>query len=268
MTGRNLLRQTLTGSLLFLFYVGLVLSCSTGANPTGQGEPLRSQPEAAASDDQKPTGIYKGVLTTAERTGHIKLRVRSNAPGSVSIEGVFDGKPFSLSGSETRLPGSAGYRYDVTGTDQNGRSLEFSTRVTPTGTVDHRQTSLAVEGNKVGVNLFKERSDALVRVFEGEYGSSAKGTWNFIERSGEISGSYAGEESDRFGGRLNPENGTLYAWGENGKMIAAGRILPDESAHGSWRYEPDGSFSAGTAVGRFPPKETGERAWWRGKRTL
>jgi hypothetical protein len=261
-------------------------SAENDAGGRADAPEVRLDPEAAPEHDGSYRGIYKGVLTTADDSGMFRLDVRNDDPDSIRLRGVFRGTPFSLEGTETHVPQENQYRYRFAGTlgEQEGQgdqdvSLSFRTRISVAGKIDRRNTSFRVRGKPVHVNIVKESSAELARVYEGTYSGSAGGNWNFVLKGERVSGYYTGGESQQgeFEGVLDGDTGQLRVWGESGALLARGSVTMAEAqeeaaerqtnAEGTWLYREASEYSSRTPLEQYPaPGETDNR--WQGDRTL
>ncbi len=275
--------------VVVIFSMLLFYSCSS-IRQSAQDDvtPLSFEPEAESEHNDSYRGVYKGVLTTTDSSGMFDLSIKNRDDETILLSGTYNGTPFSLSGNETYEEEEEEYRYEFSGiSDGEEYSISFSTEIGLSGTVDKGNTTFRADGNEVHVNMFKETSDRLVRVYEGTYSGGSSGKWNYILRGTEISGYYAGDGEGEFSGKLVPagesgvgfngeddaENlsGTIFVWGENGDMLARGRVNEtknnsgDEETFGLWLYDENGNYSESTPESRYP-LETKNR--WKGERTL
>ena len=253
---------------------------SPGEEPPRVDLEPATRPEAEPEHDNSHTGVYKGVLTTAEGSGMFELDIRNADPEEIVLQGTYRGETFSLQGEEQFDPAENEYTYTFEGETAEavaageGAAIAFTTSISITGEIDGRNTTFRVDGEPVNVNVMKESSDALVRVYEGRYAGESEGIWNFIRKRADISGYYAGDGEGRFVGVFDSDAGRVRVWGERGNLIARGVVEEDETAWGAWRYGSGSAYSSETAPAAYPelaggPAET-EAAGnaWRGERTL
>jgi hypothetical protein len=138
-----------------------------------EATPLYSNtPEALAEYDEISGGVYKGTFANSSKSGHIKI-VLQNGKREVVI--VF--------GSETRTLTSTTIDGWVPG---EAMMAEFSkddwTAQVSLGSQGEAGITLDLAGEpELGyVVIAKERSDRLVKVYEGNYSGTDSGKWNFI----------------------------------------------------------------------------------------
>jgi hypothetical protein len=177
---------------LLVTTAGLIAGCSSAPPPVNRG--LGEVPNAAAVHDDGNTGVYKGVLTSAEDSGRFILDIENRTDGTILMNGSLNDKDFSLAGTERPVAG--GFAYDFSGaTEDGGVQISFTTEISLTGELDRNGTSFDADGREIMVSMFKETSTELVRIFEGIYAGGSRGTWNFALKGGLITGRYAGDES-------------------------------------------------------------------------
>jgi hypothetical protein len=247
---------------LLVTTAGLIAGCSSAPPPVNRG--LGEVPNAAAVHDDGNTGVYKGVLTSAEDSGRFILDIENRTDGTILMNGSLNDKDFSLAGTERPVAG--GFAYDFSGaTEDGGVQISFTAEISLTGELDRNGTSFDADGREIMVSMFKETSTELVRIFEGIYAGRSRGTWNFALKGGLITGRYAGDESGGYSGEYDPDTGRVRIWGDDGRVLAAGKIAAD-SARGTWTYQEDGSYSSTTAPPLYPGPDSSNT--WRGKRTL
>lgn len=134
---------------------------------------------ALAEHNNSNYGVYKGLFVGS--TGIIVISLRNEN------ENVF---------ATIRIDGTL-YQFTTTGILQDGKYtlLEFKNgnnsfifEVNADGG-DPSILSLHIEGHPdAGIILFKERSDALVKCYEGSFEGSQAGTWNIMVRNDELVG--------------------------------------------------------------------------------
>jgi hypothetical protein len=291
----------------------VLVGCETFQNPAAGEEPPRIDlepavaPAADPDHDDSYRGIYKGVLTTPDGSGMFELDIRNDDPEQIVLQGTYKGETFSLRGEEQFDPAENEYTYTFEGETEGAAAAEeggdtgaagesgaagaadetgaaaasdeaapitFMTAISIVGEIDRRNTAFRFDGEPVNVNVMKESSDALVRVYEGRYSGVSEGTWNFIRKGTDISGYYAGDGEGRFLGVFDSDAGRVRVWGERGNLIARGVVEEDGTALGAWRYDAGSAYSSETAAAAYPElsggpaeTETGGNTW-RGERTL
>jgi hypothetical protein len=279
-------------AVLAAFLAALLFSgCETLRGPAeasggedGQSSEVRlepaAEPEAAPEHDDGVEGLYKGVLTAADGSGAFRLDIRNSAPDDIELRGVYNGRGFSLSGRERFDPADETYTYtfdgqagggsDAAGAEAAGEPvrIEFETSISITGEIDSGNTTFRADGDPVNVNMMKESSDTLVRVYEGRYSGDSAGTWNFVRKGRSISGYYAGDGEGRFSGMLEPGDGGLRVWGVHGHLIARGTVDDDGRARGAWRFDKGAAYGETTAAAEYPDPGAEGANTWAGSRTL
>jgi hypothetical protein len=240
-----------------------------GSDGAAEGPPrVALEPEAEARFDDSYRGIYKGVLTSADGSGMFELNIENSGPSDIILRGSYNGEAFSLQGEERYDPQDEEYSYSFDGTSAGEEiSISFRTSVSVSGEIDRRNTSFTAGGEAAHVNIMKESSDSMVKVFEGRYRGESTGTWNYILKDGEVSGYYAGDGEGEFEGRREEQKGRLLVWGVDGNLIARGSIAEDGETEGLWRYVEGGGFSAGTPTDDYPSADGTENSW-SGERSL
>lgn len=159
---------------------GLLLGLAYFANSSGA---LANSPEANPANDNKATGIYKGVIVGS--SGTFKINYDNSNTGSTIP--VFD-YSYTPTGGST-ISGSINGTATVSGGIHTLTFTQspFVLTIVLTSTGSITSATLAISGTTVSVTLYKERSTALVRLFEGTFtgnnivGSTSayKGVWNF-----------------------------------------------------------------------------------------
>lgn len=271
LSGRLALRRTalIVSSMLAVLLIGLV-GCTSMQQEDGKQEPpqIAVRPEAEPSHDDSYKGIYKGVLTTADSSGMFKLNIKNSSPEEIRLRGMYKGEPFSLQGEERYDPEEEEYTYTFEGTSSDEKvTIAFTTSLSVSGEIDKRNTTFEADGQPVNVNIMKESSDVIVRVYEGTYSGDSSGTWNYILKNERISGYYAGDGEGRFSGKFDADTEKLRVWGSKGNMLARGVIRDSGATSGAWKYRTGSNYSESTSLDTYPAVESSSNRW-QGRRTL
>ena len=218
----------------------LVLACGSDDQP--EEEPYvcgycASSPEALPADDNRPTGIYKGVVTGDGISGTLKAEIATDEQTG-SCRMVVNGATLD----------AGSFSIDAVGPDSEytftAERYVFVLLLAPNGEV--KDASVELDGASVNVDVAKEDSTTLVRCFEGGWsGSGYSGVWNVIVAGETLEGTYDGDDYGSYTGTVSGNSATIYQ-GES--ELAQGTFSGDE-ASGSW-------------------STSGVSGAWSGKRTL
>lgn len=237
--------------LLAFMFMGLVLfSCSKDDSPSTNNttaEPLATAPVAKAENDASSTGVYKGVFVGS--TGILSVYVKNGDDKITAVLRV-DGKNIAFTAP------TAGIVKDqpivgLTFTSSEGHS--FKLNVLADGS-DYSIAEIAIAGHpNASIDLIKEKSNQLVRCYEGTYASNKdatnKGTFNMI-----LSGNL-------LKGLAKSGEGVTYLKGEASDKNVAGTSGGDKGYF-------SGAISGDNISGTFSNADQTDTGTWSGKRTL
>lgn len=157
----------LTG-VLFVFS-----GCGDDENPPA----FPTAPEANAANDNSSKGIYKGVVIGS--SGYVKVNIDNAGDGRISLT-------LSIDGTTTELATDAEYNSE-TGVFQGYFTGPFGSSTASVGFF------VASNGNEYGffdveipghpnvcLQVIKEKSNALIRCFNGTYTGAQSGILNFV----------------------------------------------------------------------------------------
>jgi len=196
------------------------------------------EPEAVAADDNRPSGVYKGVTTTDNESGTVKAVIATD----------------ESTGTAQVTLGSAVYTATQFGIDEDGQGNTVYTFSGPGFTLvivatpggDLVGVDLDIDGeDDLDVDLAKEHSDQLVKCFEGTWsgqvdGTPWSGTWNFIVVDTYIQGSYKGDDDGSYDGAISGSSATI----DLGSGSANGTFSGD-CASGGWQIYSYAGFWSG-----------------------
>jgi len=183
--------------LAILAVASFLSSCKTDE----PGLKLATKAEAVAANNASSAGVYKGVIVGS--SGYFSLSIK-NGSDAVTCKFVFDGKEGTLTSASfgTWTAGQPVNSALFTGTvDGKSITLTFSCEANGANPV----TTVTIPGHTVYVSVVKEKSDVLVKCYEGTYTIAKKsgtisGTWNFVAYGMLVNGYHADAQS----------NGALY----------------------------------------------------------
>jgi hypothetical protein len=195
-------------------------------------------PEAIAANDNSGKGIYKGLVVGS--SGTIKFDIANNGTSIIAVLKI-DGQTYELSTSATYTANG------LTGSFVNANAgITIGFLVTAEGGASI--TSITIPGHpNATIELYKEKSNALVRVFEGKFGGSVSGIFNLVTRGEQwivIAKANGSSNSEYCSGILTNEELT-----SNCDITITGKINNDEVS-GKW------------------DDDDGKKGSWSGKRTL
>lgn len=216
---------------------GLMLACSED-EAAYKCKTCVETPDAIAANDNSGKGIYKGLVVGS--SGTVKINI-SNDGSAITATLIFDGQTFNLTTTATYSDGFEG--------EFSSGNVSFGFWVNNDGS-GFGIYDLVIPGHDgATVQLFKEKSTSLVRVYEGTFRGDANGVFNLVTRDDEwlvVAREDDDEDSSGFFGTLDGGEMTCMQCGE---VDIIGKIS-DDTASGSW----EGS--------------EGEKGTWSGKRTL
>jgi hypothetical protein len=172
-------------SALFFLLTMIIISCGSDDDSDDDEKPYTcsscvDSPEALPANDTSGKGIYKGVVIGS--SGTLKIDMDNDGSGISAIL-VLDGEQIELETESiySSEGGFDGYFYNDNGTETNTDDYEIGFYINETG------SSLEVYGisfpsphDDVTIELIKETSYALIRVFEGTFSGDGGGIWNMM----------------------------------------------------------------------------------------
>ncbi|MBO9633224.1 MAG: hypothetical protein J7578_08910 [Chitinophagaceae bacterium] len=181
---------------------------------------------ARAEHNTSNYGLYKGVFVGS--TGIILISLRNendNILATIRIDGRL--YQFTTIGTleankPTELLFKSGNSYFTFSVDADGGNAAIS--------------GIHMEGHPdAGIILFKERSDALVRCYEGSFTGSQEGTWNLIVKGVQLQGLVRnGNTTTLATGLVNPDQ-SIFGEVSSGATFD-GKIVRDK-VFGTWKNE-------------------------------
>lgn len=181
---------------------------------------------ARAEHDTSNYGLYKGVFVGS--TGIVLISLRNENDyilATIRIDGRL--YQFSTTGileanKHTELLFKSGNSYFTFSVDANGGNATIS--------------GISIEGHAdASIVLLKERSDALVRCFEGSFKGSQEGTWNLIVKGIQLQGLVrSGSTTTLATGLVNPDQ-SIFGEVSSG-AIFDGKIERNKVS-GTWKNE-------------------------------
>ncbi len=164
--------------LSFLPVAFLMLS---GCNDDEAGPDFTNQPEARAENDDSGKGIYKGVIIGS--SGYVKLNIDNEGDGNISMTLFIDGVSYELTTEQVYNPefGFQGYFRGTVGGSM--ASIGFYT-LADGNSYGFFEVNIPGHPNAC-LQLVKEYSASLVRVFNGTFAGDQTGLINLILTSEE-----------------------------------------------------------------------------------
>ncbi len=232
-------------------FMGLVLfSCSKDDSPSTNNTtttPLATTPTAKAENDASNTGVYKGVFVGS--TGILSISIK-NGDDKVTATLKVDGKTFVFTAAGEVIKGQAidalkfmcpeGHSFKLT-VSADGSAYSIS------------EILVAGHPNAV-IDLFKEKSNVLIKCYEGTYASKTdannKGTFNLVIADNKFRGL----------ARATGDDDTSYIYGQ----VNNGTVTGSASGNASISGKIDGDNISGTWVN----SDQTENGTWSGKRSL
>lgn len=220
------------GPILILVAALSACSSDSAVEPVSQ---YTSSPEAAAGEDTKSGGVYKGVI--AGSTGIVKVVLQK---GVIEMKITLDGVSKTLTTTALASWTSGEPIKNVLFTIDDWQAT-FSVAINGA----NPGVSLTIPGHaNAEVVLLKETSKAIVRLFEGAYTGTESGTWNFVVKGAELGGvskSVDGLNTLLFFGLVNGNVITL-------DTIKGSGTISGDNVSGTW--EVPGSTSKGAWTGK------------------
>jgi len=234
-------------SLIALLFISLLSACSDDDSGPYQCKDCVDQPEANAAYNSSAAGIYKGAVVGS--SGTIKFDF---ANSSTTIIGVLEIDRKTVTLTTTATLNANGFLGSFTGT-LDGAAVAIQVTVSNTGVLTIGTVTIPGHPNPI-FSIYKEKSNQIVKVFEGTYSGDDSGIFNMVIRFNEngsgawyaISRRSAEITDSFFQGEVSAEGVMV---GGGGKVVVAGSLEGDVIS-GEWEDTDDLSGS------------------WRGKRTL
>jgi len=223
---KTILKKNLVAMLAtaFLLVISMVTSCKTNDPALN----LATKPEAVAANNASSAGVYKGVIVGS--SGYFNLSIK-NGSDAITCKFVFDGNEVALT-SKSFGSWAAGQPINnavFTGT-LNGQTINLTFSCDANGA--NPAVTVTIPGHTVYASVVKEKSDTLVKCYEGTYTiakakGTISGTWNFVYYGQLVYGYRADAES----------NGAIYGDVVDGVLqIGDGPLHIDEtSVSGSFK---------------------------------
>lgn len=184
---------------LLMFVVILAVGCGSDSEYTC--DLCVEEPEAVPADDNRPTGVYKGVATTPDDSGTLKAVVETDESSGTAVV-IFGGNKYIATSFSIDTDGQGNTVYTFSGGG-------FTLIIVVTSTGDIVSVTLDIDGEgDIGVDMAKESSTQLVKCYEGTWSGNVdgiiwNGTWNFIIVGSYLQGSYKGDTSGSYVGQVN-----------------------------------------------------------------
>lgn len=235
--------------IALMFFLVLLLGFS-GCGDDESGPSFATEPEARAENDTSGKGVYKGVFIGS--SGYVKVNLDNLGDSVITLTLNLDGTSYELgTDSIFNEAGFQGYFTDTIPAGPVRIGFYTNTDGSSFGFFD-----VTIPGHPdVSFLLFKEKSNVLVRCFEGTFSGSDAGTINFLFVGDEwkaITRSNAGTSGED--GELE---GTL-----NGNTLVCDC---DMDGDGTADLEFTGTLSGNSASGTWSGDGSGT---WKAKRTL
>ena len=177
---KTILRKRVLVAMLataFLLVISMVTSCKTNDPALN----LATKPEAVAANNASSAGVYKGVIVGS--SGYFNLSIK-NGSDAITCKFVFDGKEVALTSTSfgSWAAGQPINKAVFTGT-LNGQTINLTFSCDANGA--NPVTTVTIPGHTVYTVVIKEKSDVLVRCYEGTYtvaktSGLINGIWNFV----------------------------------------------------------------------------------------
>jgi hypothetical protein len=154
----------------------LAIAFLAGCGDDEKAPSFLTQPEARAENDNSGKGIYKGVLIGS--SGHLKVDIDNSGDGSISLTLTLDDVRYNLT-TEQRYNPEVGFQGYFRGT-VNGGEAQIGYFTNANGT-SYGFFGVEIPGHPDVVFLiFKEKSTAVLRLYEGTFSGSTSGTVNLV----------------------------------------------------------------------------------------
>lgn len=181
---------------------------SSSSNNSGSG--LSNTPKANAAFDNSNFGIYKGVFVGS--TGNAEINVNNDNTLSAVLK--ISGSTLTYTSAQTVTQNQASTVNFVSGSN----SFTFSTSATGANPVI---SNITIAGHAyAGISLLKEKSDSLVKCYEGTFTSSGSGgTFNMEIKNNVMNGLY-----NEIGATIPPPK--MYGTVNNNQLIGTAPTDP------------------------------------------
>lgn len=215
----------------FFCLCGLLFSHCSKTGSTTNSNPLTARAEHNTSN----YGVYKGVFVGS--TGVIVVNLRNDAEFVIATIRI-DGKLHQFTTTGILQAGM----YTTLQFKSGASSFLFSVDADGTGAII---SDLVVEGHPdARVTILKEKSNALVRCYEGNYEGSSEGTWNVIIQNNQLLGlAKAGSLSALVSGTVAADKSTSGTVSSG--AVFEGRFVRD-SVSGTWTNDKGDIPESGT----------------------
>jgi hypothetical protein len=212
-----------------------------------------SAPEAKSDHDNTGRGIYKGAVLGS--SGSIKFDIE-NTDATISAILTIDNVEYTLTTNDSYDNG-AGFAGDFVGTMSSPGDISLSLSVSSTGFAAIEGTVTIPGHSDVQIELMKEKSDALVAIYEGTFSGTMQGLWNIALRVDvEGNGNWQGLMRPLING--NPADAVHFV----------GSIVVTELTGGGNGFEVTGNIIKDNIHGGWVETGQDEGGTWAGKRTL
>jgi len=161
------------------------------------------KPDAIPADDNRSSGVYKGVLTGSNSTGNLKAMIATDeSTGSCDV--TVDDEDDKADDFEIDSAGED-VQYTFSSDD-----FEVVIVISSDGTVV--SVTVTVKGNSMEATVMKETSDQLVKGFEGTWKGTDNdtGIWNLIMYGSTLQGYSSG--GGNFYGDVSGSKVTIYIY--------------------------------------------------------
>jgi len=214
---------------LTLFFGIIAISCSSDSS---SGSSLSDTPQAKAIYDNSNYGIYKGVFVGS--TGTVLINIMNE--GQISATLKIDGSTKTYTTSGIAVEGES---TELTFTNGDSSFIFYVNAVGGNVSVD----GLNIAGHpNAGIKVIKERSDSLVKCYQGSFSGDTSGTFNFVISGNSLYG-LAKENTANYSIQLEGEKsgnsitgyfeGGTFTGTSNGNNIS-GTWQNDSSESGNW----------------------------------
>jgi len=217
--------------LSLLAAVVLVFSCSKDdPAPTTPTTPAFAvTPEAKAEHDNKSGGVYKGTFANETSSGSIKVVLQD---GKTEVTLIYNGTTKILTTSA--LSGWTSGDAIAGATFTNGSWIVI---FSADGDAANFEYGLSIDGTvDFGGVIAKEKSTALIKVYEGTYAGDASGKWNFVTQGNSLAGFYtvSGQPSPSIEGAIGGNDISISSPGTS--VIAEGTFASETTTcSGNWQ---------------------------------
>jgi len=232
---------------LIMFCLFIIAACSDDEPSAYKCKDCADTPEALAINDNSGKGIYKGLVIGS--SGTMKFNIGNDGTYSATLS--LDGETYELTTDDV-FNEEGGFQGTFYGTMNTTDDIEIEFYTDPTGSFYYIDYIDIPGHDDAYIDIYKETSDALVRVFEGEYKGDASGTFNMIVQGSNWSVAArddqdpTGQEQSYFEGIVNSNEELVCDCGD----VEITGSIDGDSISGDW---VGGNEDSGT---------------WSGKRTL